>query len=374
MIYTVFSTTDSPYMQWQSELLEYSWKKVGQPGDLIRLVSTDNPGSVPQHKYARTVATRQWKIHPFTGDDYAPYNKPSSLVEWIYRERPNGTLLLLDPDCVFRQPVEREVAPGKPVGQHWIDLHIGDEPPFGLGNTFDKVRPYCVNDSRAADPVMIPNLIHTRDMQRIGLRWLELTGAVRQHARNREDNPMWESDMFGFIMVSAEYGLKSERGTLGICTNWSPERVKNAPIIHYCQAIVDRDGKDIWSKGSYRPWDRAPDPSLAAEDYGRDLLALVNEYVDQQVSAEGAVLRPRRRPGVTRRHRADEIELLAPGSDQAHVLNSSAEAIWELCDGERSLEAIAEDLGRRFEVAPEQILGDIEAGVRALEEAGVLEL
>ena len=31
MIYTVFSTRDSPYMQWQSELLEYSWKKVGQP-------------------------------------------------------------------------------------------------------------------------------------------------------------------------------------------------------------------------------------------------------------------------------------------------------------------------------------------------------
>ena len=39
MIYTVFSTTDSPYMQWQSELLEYSWKKVGQPGELIRLVA-----------------------------------------------------------------------------------------------------------------------------------------------------------------------------------------------------------------------------------------------------------------------------------------------------------------------------------------------
>ena len=161
---------------------------------------------------------------------------------------------------------------------------------------------------------------------------------------------------------------------LGICTNWSAQEVRNAPIIHYCQRIKDREGETIWSKGTYQPWEHPPDPALAAEDYGRDLLALVNEYVDQQVSAEGAVLRPRRRPGVTRRHRADEIELLAPGSDQAHVLNSSAEAIWELCDGERSLEAIAEDLGRRFEVAPEQILGDIEAGVRALEEAGVLEL
>ena len=210
MIYTVFSTTDSPYMQWQSELLEYSWVKAGQPGELVRLVSTDDPDALPKHKYARSVATRQSRVPAHTRDDYAPYNKPSSLLEWIYREQPSGTLLLLDPDCVFRQPVAREVAPGKPVGQHWIEREIGDEPPFGLGEPFERVRPYCVNDAYEADPVMIPNLIHTRDMQRIALRWLELTGIIRQHVRDDAGNPIWESDRVAYIMATAEYGLKWE--------------------------------------------------------------------------------------------------------------------------------------------------------------------
>ena len=43
MFYTVFSTNVSPYMQWQSDLLEYSWKRVEQEGVLIRLVATDDP-------------------------------------------------------------------------------------------------------------------------------------------------------------------------------------------------------------------------------------------------------------------------------------------------------------------------------------------
>jgi len=370
LIYTVFSTTDSPYMQWQSELLEYSWKKVGQPGELIRLVSTDDPSSLPKHDHARVVATRQWKIHPYSGDDFAPYNKPSSLLEWIYRERPYGTLLLLDPDCVFRARVDREVAPGEPVGQHWVDWPVRQEPPFGFGEGFAQVRPYSVNDAPVGDLVMIPNLIHSRDMQKIALRWLELTAAVRDHVRNHEDNKMWESDMFGFVMASAEYGLRHELGTLGICTNWSEEKVKDAPIIHYCQTIHDRDDKMIWSKGTYQPWARAPDPARAREAYGRDLLALVNEYVDQRGDGRD---RPRRRSGVSRRRHGEETELIPPEGARPFVLNFSAEAIWDLCDGDHSIDAIAEELATRFDIGKRQILPDIEAGVAALAEAGVLE-
>jgi hypothetical protein len=373
MIYTVFSTSDSPYMQWQSELLEYSWQKVGQPGELIRLVSTDDPSSLPEHEVARVVATRSWKIHPFTGDDFAPYNKPSSLLEWIYRERPWGTILLLDPDCVFREPVDREVEPGEAVGQHWIDYRIGSEPPFGLGPRFEKAAAGCVDTSRPADPVMIPNLIHTRDMQRIALRWLELTGTVRDHVRNHQDNKMWESDMYGFIMACAEVDLPTELGTLGICTNWSPEVVKDAPIIHYCQRIEDREGQMIWSKGTYRPWEPVPDPETAAVDYGRDLLALINEYVEAR-TLDGAALRPRRRAGVQERRHGEETELVALGSDRGFLLNFSAQAIWEQCDGERTVETIARELAERFDAPPEQIQADVEAGVRALDRAGVLEL
>ena len=58
MIYTVFSTSHSPYMQWQSELLEYSWKQVGQQGELVRLVATDGQQPLPTHRYAKTIATQ----------------------------------------------------------------------------------------------------------------------------------------------------------------------------------------------------------------------------------------------------------------------------------------------------------------------------
>ena len=160
---------------------------------------------------------------------------------------------------------------------------------------------------------------------------------------------------------------------LGVCTHWSDERMKDAPIIHYSHAIADRNGESIWSKESYRPSEHAPDPSLAAEEHGRDLLTLVNEYVDQRLGEERAALRPRRSRGVTRRRRGNELALQPPGSSEAMVLNVSAEAIWELCDGERSLLTIAEELARRFEVAPEQILPDIEASVRRLVDIGAVE-
>ena len=135
MFYTVFSTNDNPSMQWQSDLLEYSWKKVGQEGELVRLVATDDPNNLPRQKYARCVATQSWDVHPDTGDNYPIYNKPASLLEWAFRERPEGTVLLLDPDCMFRKPVTRRVAPGFPAAQAWVNLPKRDadaEHPFGL--------------------------------------------------------------------------------------------------------------------------------------------------------------------------------------------------------------------------------------------------
>ena len=368
MIYTVFSTTDSPYMQWQSELLEYSWKKVGQPGELIRLVATDTPEALPTHQYARCVATRPWGQHPQTGDDFAPYNKPASLLEWIYRERPYGTLLLLDPDCVFRQSVETEVVPGKPIGQHWVDFEMDSGPPFGLGERFDGVRRYCLEHDLQADPVMIPNLIHSSDMQRIALRWLELTGAVRQHVRDHLGDPMWESDMFGFVMASAEYGLKHQLGSLGICTNWKPEDVPNAPIIHYCQPILDREGHQLWGKGVYRPWERVVYASLAAEDYGRDLLELINSFRLQLDQGR----RPRQKEGVISRSREGTMELISADESSVYTLNTSADAIWTLCNGERTLDEVAEILAREFDLPVSEILEDVRSGVLELERAGFL--
>ena len=40
-IYVIYSISNSPYMEWQADLLDYSFKKSKQPGTLIRLCSDD---------------------------------------------------------------------------------------------------------------------------------------------------------------------------------------------------------------------------------------------------------------------------------------------------------------------------------------------
>jgi aspartate kinase len=76
-------------------------------------------------------------------------------------------------------------------------------------------------------------------------RWLEICGVIRGNYRNDDGLPMWESDMFAYLAVCSEYGLKHQPIPLGICTNWEPADVPDAPIIHYCQPIIGKDGSKI---------------------------------------------------------------------------------------------------------------------------------
>ena len=281
MFYTVFSTTDNPYMNWQSELLEYSWKEVGQPGELIRLVATADREHLPSSQYAKVVPTWPWDIHPLTGDQYLIYNKPASLSQWLATDKPEGTVLFIDPDCVFRAPVHRKVLEGHPVSQNWIEWRpeLTYYPP-DQGPPFDLIKQFCKKNLDLVRGVMIPTLIHTNDLKRLVPRWLEVTGQIRQGVRNREGRPLWESDMFGYIIAAAEYGLVHEQANLGICTNWSPMDVPDAPIIHYCQSIQSNEGEALWNKRSYQPWEKIEDPQRAQHDFGRDLFNMLNRLVE----------------------------------------------------------------------------------------------
>ncbi len=373
MIYTVFSTSLSPYMDWQSELLEYSWNRVGQPGELVRLVATDGSRRLPQHRHARSVATEPWQIHPVTGDDYAPYNKPASLLEWLRKEEPEGTVLLLDPDCVFRAPVRREVPEGKPVAQRWVGIsHTEGEDGFGLGPRFGFLESHGVRARVPAQLGMIPKLIHTRDLGRIAARWLELTALVRQEVTDREGRRMWESDMYGYAIVAAEAGLVHELASLGICTNWPPDDAPDAPIIHYCQAIQGQRGEFLWSKHRYRPWDRVPPPEQARLDYGRDLLALLSRHVNRRAGAELAEARPRQRRGVRELDDAGELALRVPGSNRELALNGAARRIWQLCDGVTTVAEMARALERDYASGDGELYEALTEALASLEETGVL--
>ena len=376
MFYTVFSTNLSEYMQWQSDLLEHSWQKVEQEGSLIRLVATDDPSKLPRQKYAECVATRLWDTHLETGDAYPIYNKPASLLEWLFRDRPEGTVLLLDPDCVFLRPVTRHVAPGFPAAQKWVNLTLqkpGARHPFGLPPKFSFLKDHCARVNLATTPVMIPTLIHTSDLRRVCARWLELCGIIRQHYRNAQGLPIWEADMYAYLAACAEYRLDHEPISLGICTNWRPADAPEAPIIHYCQAILDRDGNEIFFKYRYRPWSRIDTTRKPSQPYGNDLIAIINDYVDS-AAALPLQWRPKRRDGVKEGRVLGEILLELPADGRSLWLNMSGRATWDLCDGQRTIDQIGSELEKRLSANGRDLKTDVQFLVEQLHRIGFLEI
>ncbi len=380
MFYTVFSTDMSPKMQWQSDLLEYSWKKVDQEGVLIRLIATDDPANLPAQQYAHCVATTPWNVHPDTGDSYPIYNKPASLLEWVFREGPEGTVLILDPDCVFRAPVTRRVSPGSPISQRWVDFRIGRpsaRSPFGLGEGFSFLKDHCTRVDKAVAAVMIPTLIHTSDLRKLCARWLQLCGVVRDNYCHAEGEKVWEADMFAYLAACAEYGIDHETASLGICTNWNPADVPDAPIIHYCQPILSTDGGEIFYKHTYKPWAFVDTNAEPRQAYGRDMIALVNDYVRDVAGIRQTptpATRPTWRNGVMEGRVLDEILLEIPDECSSLWLNASGKAIWELCDGSRRIEEIGSILSDRFAIGKDAIMPDIIATVERLHEVRFVDL
>lgn len=69
----------------------------------------------------------------------------------------------------------------------------------------------------------------------------------------------------------------------------------------------------------------------------------------------------------------DEMLLYAPSQEAAFSLNASAKAIWELCDGQRTLTEICRELGGRFHCPGNQLLADVRNTLLQLQKLGLLE-
>jgi hypothetical protein len=86
-----------------------------------------------------------------------------------------------------------------------------------------------------------------------------------------------------------------------------------------------------------------------------------------------AAIVPCRRPVET--FAADGESLLySVMRDQASALNRTATEIWELCDGTRTIAAIAHALGQRYGVDDAYLLDDVTAAVATLRSRGLVDL
>lgn len=68
---------------------------------------------------------------------------------------------------------------------------------------------------------------------------------------------------------------------------------------------------------------------------------------------------PRRKTGFIWRKMGAEAVLFNPGNNETYMLNPTAAAIWELCDGAHNIEDISHAVTERFDVGNAEILQDI---------------
>jgi hypothetical protein len=84
--------------------------------------------------------------------------------------------------------------------------------------------------------------------------------------------------------------------------------------------------------------------------------------------------RPRRTAGFVEYELPEELLLHRPGGPVVLSLNLTARAVWELCDGRRSIETIALELAGRFEAPPGELLEAVQAVIRTLVAQGMIQL
>lgn len=82
---------------------------------------------------------------------------------------------------------------------------------------------------------------------------------------------------------------------------------------------------------------------------------------------------PRRRDDVDVIQHGDRTLLLLRGQDVAHVLNPTARALWDLCDGETRPDEMAAAVCEVFDVDPHAARRDVATALSRLAEAELLE-
>jgi len=370
VIYTVFVTGNSEQDQWQAELLEYSWQKVRQAGELVRLVACGTRQALPMHALARVVRTRSWNPHPFLFDHYAAYNTPAALLEWILQERVDGSLLLLDSHNVLFKALNEEVACGQAMGNEWGDMPRGGAAPFGLTAEYQYLQAYCVNRTLALEPVQLPLLIHSRDLKKILARWLELTGIMRAQVSTHAGRP-GNAHELAYVIAAAEYGIAHQPRKLALTPG---DQKADSAVMNYSHPIQSARSKVVWDMQAYQPW--APcQPKDAKAGAGREFLNLLQEYQKLRESfGHFRLRRPRRRQGVREASILDNMVLELPSRAEPLSLNRSAAAIWRLCDNQRTMADIAEALEHTFQVPRQALCPDIELALYQLRVDGALDL
>jgi len=274
-IYTIYSISNSPYQEWQAELVDYSFKKSGQPGTLIRLCSDD----LGYMKKPKTISNAGYTLFTPSYAEAAPGKHCATLnkcysIDYLFKNHDipdDAVLVFLDPDMIFIKPWDPrgKFSKGTIYGQKWK----------GYG------KEYCRKTS--VDMSKCPNSENEAYMFPFAIMAGDLKGISREIAETAKSGFLkhndWMVDMTGFLTIPIREGIKIETiENLGLCGDWNNADDPDAPIMHFCQPIKDKNGKKIWYKQDYKKWNKVPDHNLASNRVGREVLRVLGDLVREK--------------------------------------------------------------------------------------------
>ena len=83
---------------------------------------------------------------------------------------------------------------------------------------------------------------------------------------------------------------------------------------------------------------------------------------------------PRRKAGVIAQQVLEEMVLYDGNTEMGYSLNASARFIWDLCDGNRTLATICEEISKDLDIEPEMLHDDVQIAVGELASLGLLRI
>lgn len=305
-LYIIYSMSNSPYQQWQADLLDFSVRQTGQRGVIVRLCSSD--GDFPDLE-ARPSAWGYTFMTPSfaeVGDGalqrfvlwskrllkksihgrfhFYCLNKARAMQAFLESHAGldnEAKLLWLDPDMVFNQPWEPPasmVGRGHVMGQYWW----GYDQAWCQRNEGGGGESLCPVSDTA---IMFPFCITVGDMRAIVNSYCRWSAELYHRTRD------WKSEMYALVMAMSAAKLECHTmAALGVCNNW-PDGIpddSSAPVSHYTQAMKDPNGCEVWDKRKYTahtlatPWRRPPRHDTVATLTDQRTLRMLHRFIDWQ--------------------------------------------------------------------------------------------
>lgn len=234
--HVAFSTSCSPFQDWQSLLVFLTADMVGQKGPLTRIASgcTLEEQAALETVYAKLDQGRnKFRLH-FTpdfskdeasGETYYFYNKPGGLQHWLASPAspPDDTVIaVIDPDFIFMRPLTakvkadgiifsgpiqaedliEEVSVGHPaaqyygIGDKWIEFNLtyiaGEDSPALAVKSMSAWKHYSIGP---------PYIVAKTDMVRIAQLWHSVVPRVY------EGHPHLLAEMYAYSVAAAHLEL-----------------------------------------------------------------------------------------------------------------------------------------------------------------------